>query len=286
MRVDLVTIFPDYFAPLSLSLIGKARAAGVLDVRVHDLRDWTDDPHRTVDDSPYGGGAGMVMRPEPWGRALDAVAGAPGPEGAGPLLIVPTPAGTPLTQALAARLAQRRWLVLACGRYEGIDARVLDEASSRWPLVELSIGDYVLAGGEAAALVIVEAVTRLLPGVVGNAASVDEDSYALPGGLLEYPVYTRPPVWRSRPVPPALLSGNHRAIARWRREQAVARTARRRPDLLRGRAAAELDRADLAVLTGLGWTVGGDGTLHPPGQGASPGTRCPPAGAADGGHQR
>lgn len=261
LRIDLLTIFPDYFAPLSLSLIGKARTAGLLDVRVHDLRDWADDPHRSVDDSPYGGGAGMVMRPEPWGRALDEVLGGPGPDGADPLLIVPTPAGVPLTQPVAARLARRRWLALACGRYEGIDARVLDEASSHWSVAEISIGDYVLAGGEAAALVIIEAVTRLVPGVVGNAASVDEESYALAGGLLEYPVYTRPPVWRGRAVPSVLLSGDHGAIARWRRDEAVARTARRRPDLLRGRAAAGLDRRDLAVLTGLGWTVGRDGTL-------------------------
>ena len=231
MRIDVVTIFPDYLAPLDASLLGKARAKGLLEVAVHDLRQWTDDVHRTVDDSPYGGGPGMVMRPEPWGRALDAVtAGAPGR----PLLVVPTPSGVPFTQATAAQWASREHLVFACGRYEGIDARVAEDARGRMDVEEVSIGDYVLAGGEVAVLVMVEAVSRLLPGVLGNAASVLDDSFAegRMESLLEGPVYTRPPSWRGLEVPPVLLSGDHAAIARWRHEQALARTRSRRPDLL------------------------------------------------------
>ncbi|HWG93703.1 MAG TPA: tRNA (guanosine(37)-N1)-methyltransferase TrmD [Mycobacteriales bacterium] len=233
MQVDVVTIFPEYLAPLGVSLLGKAQARGLLEVRTHDLRTWTDDVHRTVDDTPYGGGPGMVMTPEPWGRALDAVR-AQGPDGPDPVLVVPTPSGERFTQALAAELAAEPRLVFACGRYEGIDARVLEDAGSRYRVREVSLGDYVLAGGEVAVLVVVEAVARLLPGVLGNAASVDDDSFA-PGAmesLLEGPVYTRPPVWRGRPVPDVLLSGDHGAIARWRREQALARTRDRRPDLL------------------------------------------------------
>lgn len=227
MRIDLITIFPDYFAPLSLSLIGKARERGLLDVRVHDLRRWTTDPHRTVDDTPYGGGPGMVMTPEPWGEVLAAVA--PGGD-ASPRLIVPTPSGRLFTQPLAAEYAAAPWLVFACGRYEGIDARVIDEARTRMPVDEVSLGDYVLAGGEVAALVIIEAVARLLPGVIGNAESLVEESHA--AGLLEAPAYTKPASWRGRDVPEVLLSGNHAAIARWRRDQALRRTAERRPDLL------------------------------------------------------
>ena len=224
MRIDVVTIFPDYLAPLELSLAGKARASGLLDLRVHDLRDWTHDRHRTVDDAPYGGGAGMVMKPEPWGEAFDALA----IEDA--CVVVPTPSGEPFTQAVAADLATRARLVIACGRYEGIDQRVIDEAGSRTEVRELSLGDYVLNGGEVAALAITEAVVRLLPGFMGNADSLVEESHE--GGLLEYPAYTKPATWRDREVPPVLLSGDHAAIARWRREQAVRRTAERRPDLL------------------------------------------------------
>jgi tRNA (guanine37-N1)-methyltransferase len=227
MRVDVVTIFPGYFAPLGLSLIGKARRQGLLDVQVHDLRGYAHDRHRTVDDTPYGGGAGMVMRPEPWGEALDAVVGS----GDGvPHLVVPSPAGTPFTQTLARELAAEPWLVFACGRYEGIDERVVEDAASRMPVHVVSLGDYVVNGGEVAALAIVEAVARLLPGVVGNAESLVEESHE--DGLLEYPVYTKPPVWRGRAVPEVLLSGNHGAIARWRQEQRLARTAERRPDLV------------------------------------------------------
>jgi tRNA (guanine37-N1)-methyltransferase len=223
VRVDVVTIFPEYLAPLGLSLAGKARDAGLLDVHVHDLRGWTHDRHRTVDDTPYGGGAGMVMKPEPWGEALDAVL----PDGA--TLVVPSPSGEPLRQALARELAGREHLVLACGRYEGIDQRVVEDAATRAEVREVSVGDYVLNGGEAAALVIVEAVARLLPGFMGNPDSLLEESHE--DGLLEYPVYTRPATWRGREVPPVLLSGDHGAIAAWRREQAVRRTAERRPDL-------------------------------------------------------
>lgn len=268
MRIDLVTIFPDYFTPLSLSLIGKARQAGLVDVRVHDLRAWATDRHRTVDDTPYGGGAGMVMRPDPWGRALDAVtadppAGSPDPPAGSPdpLVLVPTPAGALFTQSVAGRLAGEGGLVVACGRYEGIDTRVVDDASTRWRLEEISVGDYVLAGGEAAALVVVEAVTRLLPGVVGNAASVAEESHSLVGGLLEYPVYTKPPTWRGHPAPAVLLSGDHAAVDRWRRDQALVRTAARRPDLLAGRPSSDFDVADLVVLAQAGWRPGVDGRL-------------------------
>jgi tRNA (guanine37-N1)-methyltransferase len=231
--VDVVTIFPEYLAPLGVSLLGKAQDRGLLEVRVHDLRAQTADVHRTVDDTPYGGGPGMVMTPEPWGRALDAVVDAGGPAAA-PLLVVPTPSGRPFTQQLAGELAGEPWLAFACGRYEGIDARVLEDAATRMRVLEVSLGDYVLAGGEVAVLVVVEAVARLLPGVLGNAESVRDDSFA-PGpmcGLLEGPVYTRPPVWRGRAVPDVLLSGDHAAIARWRREQALERTRTRRPDLL------------------------------------------------------
>lgn len=224
MRLDVITIFPDYLAPLDLSLIGKARRDGLIDLRVHDLREHAHDRHRTVDDTPYGGGAGMVMKPEPWGEALDEVL----PDGA--TLVVPTPAGVPLRQSVAAELATRDHLVFACGRYEGIDQRVLDHAGERVEVCELSLGDYVLNGGEVAALVVTEAVVRLLPGFMGNAESLAEESHA--DGLLEYPVYTRPASWRGLDVPEVLLSGDHGRIDTWRREQALRRTAERRPDLL------------------------------------------------------
>ena len=227
-QVDVVTIFPEYLAPLEVSLLGKARARGIVDVRVHDLRAFTDDVHRTVDDTPYGGGGGMVMKAEPWGRALDHVLAAGGP--GTPLLIVPTPAGKPFTQADAEDLATHPWLVFACGRYEGIDSRVTAWAADRMAVREVSLGDYVLAGGEVATLVVVEAVTRLLPGVVGNPVSVVDDSHST--GLLEGPVYTRPPEWRGHEVPAVLSGGDHKAIDRWRREASLERTARVRPDLL------------------------------------------------------
>lgn len=229
MRLDIVTIFPDYFAPLELSLVGKAHASGLLSWGVHDLRDWTHDRHRTVDDTPYGGGAGMVMKPEPWGEAFDALVDPDDP----PTLIVPTPSGEPFRQSVAHELAALPRLLFACGRYEGIDARVMEHARTRMPVRELSLGDYVLNGGEVAALAIIEAVVRLIPGVVGNPESLIEESYSVAGdGTLEYPVYTKPASWRGLDVPPVLLSGHHGEVARWRRERSHERTARRRPDLL------------------------------------------------------
>jgi len=224
MRIDVVTIFPGYLEPLKESLVGKAREKGLLEIAVHDLRTWTDDVHRSVDDPPYGGGPGMVMRPEPWARALEAVR----PEGA--RLVVPTPAGRPFTQAMAVSYTAEPRLVFACGRYEGIDQRVIDWAAQHGPVEEVSLGDYVLAGGEVAVLVIVEALARLIPGVLGNSGSAADDSYS--AGLLEGPNYTRPASWRGFHVPEVLLSGDHAAIADWRREQSLARTAARRPDLL------------------------------------------------------
>ena len=251
MRVDVITIFPEYLAPLELSLVGKARESGVIDVRVHDLREWARGRHRSVDDTPYGGGAGMVMRPDVWGSALDAIVLS---SGASPArVVVPTPSGRRFDQALAQEFAAQPWLVFACGRYEGIDARVVEDAATRMPVYEVSLGDYVLSGGEAPVLVILEAVARLLPGVVGNPESLVEESHGV-DGLLEYPVYTKPPTWRGRDVPEILLSGHHANIARWRRDQALRRTAERRPDLLARLDPASLDAHDLAVLRDAGWT--------------------------------
>jgi len=280
MRIDIITIFPEYFGPLDVSLIGKAARRGEITFAVHDLRDWTYDVHRTVDDSPFGGGPGMVMKPEPWGEALDAVAGL----GRDPLLVIPTPAGVPFTQQHAARFAAEPWLIFACGRYEGIDGRVTDEARSRMRVEEISIGDYVLAGGEPAALVMIEAVGRLLPGVLGNAESAADDSFGFDGGtsggpmagLVEGPAYTRPRVWRDREVPPVLLSGDHAAIARWRRDMALRRTAENRPDLVArllasgpvevaGQAAdlpGRLSRQDRAVLGEAGFPVSAEDVAH------------------------
>jgi len=225
VRIDVITIFPDYLAPLELSLAGKARAAGLLEIEAHDLREYTRDKHRSVDDTPYGGGAGMVMRPEPWGEALDALA----PSDA--VIVVPTPSGKPFVQADAARLAQASHLVFACGRYEGIDQRVIDNAATTHTVEEISLGDFVLNGGEVAALAIIEAVVRLIPGFMGNPASLDEESHG-DEGLLEYPVYTKPSSWRGLDVPEVLLSGNHARIDEWRRQQSLERTKARRPDLL------------------------------------------------------
>ena len=250
MRVDVLTIFPDYLAPLELSLVGKARENGLLDLRVHDLRRWTTDRHRSVDDTPYGGGAGMVMRPEPWSQAIEAVCGGRGGS-VRPRLVVPTPAGRLLTQAVAAELAAEPWLLIACGRYEGIDHRVLEEAATWLEVDEVSLGDYVLAGGEAAALVLVEAAARLLPGVVGNPESLVEESHM--EGVLEYPVYTKPASWRGREVPEVLLSGHHAEIARWRRHAALSRTAERRPDLLARLPPASLSAEERDTLAALGF---------------------------------
>ncbi|WP_349427321.1 tRNA (guanosine(37)-N1)-methyltransferase TrmD [Microbacterium sp. LWS13-1.2] len=225
MRVDIVTIFPTFFDVLGVSLIGKARDRGILDMHVHDLRDWTHDRHRTVDDTPYGGGAGMVMKPEPWGEALDELLS----EDA--VLLVPSPAGELFSQPMARELAEEKHLVFACGRYEGIDQRVMDHYAARGRVRLVSLGDYVLNGGEVAAMAVIEAVSRLIPGVVGNPESLVEESHEL--GLLEYPSYTKPAEWRGLEVPPVLLSGNHGAIAAWRREQSLERTRAHRPDLLR-----------------------------------------------------
>jgi tRNA (guanine37-N1)-methyltransferase len=244
MRVDIVTIFPAWFDSLDVSLTGRARTSGLLDVAVHDLRDWTHDRHRTVDDTPYGGGAGMVMKPEPWGEALDALLPPRSTAGADrPTLLVPTPGGVPFTQALARELAGHVHLVVACGRYEGIDQRVLDEAATSYDVREVSLGDYVLNGGEVAAAAMLEAVVRLLPGFMGNPASLAEESHE--DGLLEYPVYTKPASWRGRDVPPVLLSGDHAAIAAWRHAESVRRTVARRPDL--AHPAAQVGLADLTL---------------------------------------
>ncbi|MEL4152934.1 tRNA (guanosine(37)-N1)-methyltransferase TrmD [Corynebacterium bovis] len=310
MRIDVVTIFPGYLDPLRHALLGKAIERGIMTVAVHDLRSWSHDVHRTVDDSPFGGGPGMVMVPTVWGPALDDVAALTGPaaesapletalahkaagpavagagadgdgttgsvtdgsggEGSGregdpgegdgpgddgatgrddrPLLIVPTPAGAPFTQETAARWSTEDRLVFACGRYEGIDQRVVDDAAERYRVEEVSIGDYVLIGGEVAVLVMAEAVVRLIPGVLGNRASHEEDSFQ--DGLLEGPCYTRPRVWRGREVPDVLLSGDHAKVDRWRRDESLRRTVARRPELLD---AVELDRRDREVLRGEGW---------------------------------
>lgn len=231
MRLDVVSIFPDYLKPLELSLIGKARADGLLEVTVHDLRDFTYDRHRSVDDTPYGGGAGMVMKAQPWAEALDAVV-AQGDPGIKPRMVVPGPGGVPFTQALARELAAEPWLAFACGRYEGIDERVYEYARDDLGLEVsvVSLGDYVLNGGEVAVLAMVEAIARLVPGVIGNAESLVEESHE--DGLLEYPLYTKPNPWNGREVPGVLLSGDHGAIASWRHDQRLSRTAERRPDLM------------------------------------------------------
>ncbi|QTH58549.1 tRNA (guanosine(37)-N1)-methyltransferase TrmD [Corynebacterium hindlerae] len=259
MRLDVITIFPEYLEPLRHALLGKAIEKGILTVGVHNLRDWATDVHKSVDDTPYGGGPGMVMKPTVWGPALDDVAagvtgtelesaaphvdkprhddltgrnfaGYAGETGDKPLLIVPTPAGRPFTQEMARRWSNEEHIVFACGRYEGIDQRVVDDAANRYRVEEVSIGDYVLIGGEVAVLVMAEAITRLIPGVLGNASSHEEDSFS--DGLLEGPSYTKPRVWRGLEVPEVLLSGNHKLVDEWRREQSLARTRERRPDLL------------------------------------------------------
>lgn len=232
MRIDVISIFPQYLEPLRLSLVGKAIERGQVDLRVHDLREFTHDRHRTVDDTPFGGGPGMVMKAQPWGEAIDFILGSD-PEAANATLVVPTPSGVPFIQSTAAEFAQKQWLIIACGRYEGIDSRVFDHYRESTKVVEVSIGDYVLAGGEAAALVIAEATIRLVPGVLGNVVSAVDDSFAPGriGGALEGPVFTKPALWRGLAVPDVLLSGDHGAIAQWRAEESVRRTSAHRPDL-------------------------------------------------------
>jgi tRNA (guanine37-N1)-methyltransferase len=263
MRIDIITIFPGYFGPLRVSLLGKAADRGIVEFGVHDLRDWAHDVHRTVDDTPFGGGPGMVMMAQPWGEALDAVVGT---GSGGTRLVVPTPSGIPFRQQLAAEYAGCERLVFACGRYEGIDARVIDDARTRVAVDEVSIGDYVLSGGEPAALVIIDAVIRLLPGVLGNAGSAADDSFgggAGPmAGLLEGPLYTRPRTWRGREVPAVLLSGDHAAIARWRRDEALRRTALTRPDLAARLPAGTLDAHDREVLIEAGFPVSREDMAH------------------------
>ena len=269
LRIDIVTIFPEYFeSPLRVSLIGKAAARGDLEFGVHDLRRWATDVHHTVDDVPFGGGPGMVMKADVWGDALGELV-PDGAEGA-VRLVVPTPSGVPFTQDLAAAYAAQSWLVFACGRYEGIDGRVVEAMRTRMAVDEVSLGDYVLAGGEAAALVMVEAVGRLLPGVLGNACSAGDDSFGgeedpSMRGLLEGPVYTRPRSWRGYEVPEVLLSGHHAAIARWRRDMALRRTAACRPDLIA--ALRDLDPRDQQVLAEAGvlpgpFPVSGEDMAH------------------------
>lgn len=267
MRYDVVTIFPEYLEPLKLSLLGKAREKGLVDLHLHDLRDYTFDRHRTVDDTPYGGGAGMVMKAEPWGLALDEVLAASPlmaategdaegtelaepaadtPADTRPLLIVPSPAGAVFDQAMAYELAEEKHIVFAPARYEGIDERVLDWAQESFRVMPVSLGDYVLYGGEVAVMAMIEAITRLIPGAMGNPASLEEESHT--GGLLEYPVYTKPAVWRDREVPEVLLSGNHGAIARWRRDRQIERTLERRPDLLEAYPVEQWDKKDRRFL--------------------------------------
>lgn len=272
MRIDVVSIFPEYLAPLTLSLLGRAQEDGLLTIAVHDLREFTFDRHRTVDDTPYGGGAGMVMKAEPWALALEAVLAeqareplaAPAHDDAPvaprcPVLVVPSPAGTVFTQAMAYELAEEPTLAFACGRYEGIDERVLEWATETFDVRPVSIGDYVLNGGEVAVMAMVEAVGRLVPGVVGNPESLVEESHS--DGLLEYPVYTKPSSWRGYHVPEVLLSGNHGKIASWRLEQQLRRTASRRPELLDGADAAVFGKAERSVLRELGYEVA-DGRLR------------------------
>ncbi|SCX09500.1 tRNA (guanosine(37)-N1)-methyltransferase TrmD [Candidatus Aquiluna sp. UB-MaderosW2red] len=226
MKIDAVSIFPDYFKVLELSLLGKAQESGLITFTAHDLRNWTHDRHKTVDDSPYGGGAGMVMKPEPWGEAFDDLLEIE----TSPVVIFTTPAGIPFTQALAQELSESEHIVFACGRYEGIDQRVVDHVGTMARVLEVSIGDYVLNGGEVAALAMIEAIARLIPGVIGNKESLAEESHN--DGLLEYPSFTKPKVWRELEVPEVLLSGHHAEIEKWRKQQQLDRTKTNRPDLL------------------------------------------------------
>ncbi|AHW63900.1 tRNA (guanine-N(1)-)-methyltransferase [Corynebacterium glyciniphilum AJ 3170] len=274
MRLDVITIFPEYLDPLRHALLGRAIERGILDVAVHDLRSWTHDVHKAVDDTPYGGGPGMVMKPTVWGPALDDVAALSGPAATvrrlesaqphvpsdavdigkahadgdnRPVLVVPTPAGAPFSQDTAERWAAEERLVFACGRYEGIDQRVFDDAATRYRVEEVSLGDYVLIGGEVAVLVMAEAVVRLIPGVLGNRRSHEEDSFQ--DGLLEGPSYTKPRIWREREVPEVLLSGDHAKVDRWRRDQALVRTAATRPELIEAlQREGALDDRDRSVL--------------------------------------
>ncbi|VEI12693.1 tRNA (guanosine(37)-N1)-methyltransferase TrmD [Trueperella bialowiezensis] len=277
MRFDIISVFPEFFSVLDLSLVGKARERGLIAVQAHDLRDWTSDVHRTVDDAPFGGGAGMVMKPDVWAKAIDDVARAADGETPGSdqqqskvVLAIPTPAGEPLTQADCWQLADTDHLIIACGRYEGIDARVADYYRGQGVEVfEYSLGDFVLNGGEVAAIALVEAVARLVPGMVGNPDSLREESHG-EQGLLEYPIYTRPTDFRGLQVPEVLTSGDHGKVARWRRDQALERTAQRRPDMIAALHAEQLDKKDRAKLAELGWLVQGDELVNVVVEEASP----------------
>lgn len=284
LRLDVVTIFPEYLEPLRHALLGKAIEQGILEVGVHNLRQWGEGNHKSVDAPPLGGGPGMVMKPQVWGTALDAVANhetaaqnlttaaahrndkvrhderrgvAPRPYDArdvvegedpdAPLLLVPTPAGAPFSQEDAQAWSRERHIVVACGRYEGIDQRVFEDAAQRYRVREVSIGDYVLIGGEVAALVIAEAVTRLIPGVLGNTQSHEDDSFS--DGLLEAPSYTIPRTWRGIDAPAVLTSGDHGKVATWRRQASLMRTQARRPDLItQACQSGELDEDDVFFL--------------------------------------
>ncbi len=224
MKIDAISIFPDFFSVLDISLLGKARESGLIEFKAHDLRTYTHDRHKTVDDTPYGGGAGMVMKPEPWGEAFDELLVGR------PTVIFTTPAGKSFSQEVAQELSTKSHLIFACGRYEGIDQRVVEYAKAHADVMELSIGDYVLNGGEVAAVAMIEAICRLIPGVIGNTQSLADESHA--DGLLEYPSYTKPQSWRGFEVPEVLLSGHHAEIEAWRREQSLKRTQTNRPDLL------------------------------------------------------
>jgi tRNA (guanine37-N1)-methyltransferase len=225
MKIDAISIFPEFFDVLEISLLGKAQESGLISFEAHNLRDFTHDRHKTVDDTPYGGGAGMLMKPEPWGEAFDQIIGKDRP-----VVIFTSPAGKPFNQELAGELSQREHLVFACGRYEGIDQRVVDYAGTVAEVQEISIGDYVLNGGEVAAVAMIEAIARLIPGVIGNNESLTEESHN--EGLLEAPSYTKPQSWRGLEVPEMLLSGHHAEIEKWRKAQSLERTKQNRPDLL------------------------------------------------------
>ena len=225
MKIDAISIFPEFFEVLEISLLGKAQEGGLISFEAHNLRDFTHDRHKTVDDTPYGGGAGMLMKPEPWGEAFDKIIGKDRP-----VVIFTSPAGKPFNQELARELSQKEHLVFACGRYEGIDQRVVDYAGTIAEVHEISIGDYVLNGGEVAAVVMIEAIARLIPGVIGNNESLTEESHN--DGLLEAPSYTKPQSWRGLEVPEMLLSGHHAEIEKWRKAQSLERTKQNRPDLL------------------------------------------------------
>lgn len=259
MRIDVITIFPEYLEPLQESLLGRAMKEGILSVGVHNLRDWAHDKHQKVDDTPFGGGPGMVMMPHIWAEAIgDTIkkVGHADHSQEEPLIIIPTPAGQPFSQEIAQELSQEKHLIFACGRYEGIDQRVVDWASDTYRVREISIGDYVLIGGEVATMVMVEAATRLIPGVLGNTQSYEEDSFS--DGLLEAPCYTKPRLWRGYEVPEVLLSGNHQKIENWRRQQSLIRTAEVRPDIIRELDIEELDTADRIAIEGrrLSYTFG------------------------------